>query len=202
MSENTSRPRSPGLETQLRALANGTDRANRPTGLLVLGCVVAAGFGLYALAAYRGWSASRASLAMAQADASTVERLIGEHAAEKARTPDLGSFFPAQPKYGTDIERAASRAWGLPDGQPVPGVTVGRPVDGQIFSTQVANVLKLRSVDATITDQPLDKIMAWLAAVESDKFLGPTFVSSLTLSPAGKGWQGTVRFSTYERKNP
>ncbi len=202
MSESTTRPRPASVEAQLRAMANGTDRANRPTGLLVLGCVVAVGFGLYALAAFRGWSASRSSLAMARADEATIERLIAEHATEKARTPDIAALFPVLATMGSDIEKAARRTWGVAEGQPVPGVTVGRAIDGQIFSTQVANILKLKSVEANIADQPLDKVLAWLAAVESDRFLGPTFVSSLTLSPAGQGWQGTVRFSTYERKTP
>ncbi|MFM9957135.1 MAG: hypothetical protein ACKVZJ_03600 [Phycisphaerales bacterium] len=202
MSEGTTRPRPTSIESQLRAMANATDRANRPTGLLVIGCVVALGFGLYALAAFRGWSAARSSLTLAQADAATVERLIGEHAAEKAKTPDLGTMFPKQAALGTDIEKAARRVWQLAENQPIPGVTIGRPADGTIFSAQVAAVLQLRSVEATIADQPLEKVFGWLAAVESDKFLGSTFVSSLNLNPAGQGWQGSIRFNTYERKIP
>lgn len=200
MSESTARSRPASVEAQLRAMANGTDRANRPMGLLVLGCVVALGFGLYALAAFRGWSASSSLLQMARSDAATVERLIGEHAAEKARTPDLARVFPKVPTFGSQIERAARPIWQVPDGQPIPGVTVGQPRDEQLFSDAVKKVLSRKSVDATVSDQPLEKIMQWLAAVEGDTFLGPTFVSSVTLNPAGQGWQGTIRFTTYEHK--
>lgn len=200
MSESTARPRPLGVEAQLRAMANATDRANRPTGLLIIGVVVAVGFGLYALTGVRGWTSARSSFSRTRADAATVDRMVRDYTAIKSNTPDLNKLFPPLATMGADIERWARKTWGVADGQPVPGITVGRKQKGNIFEPAVESRLELHSVEATIADQPLEKITQWIRSVENDSFLGPTFVSSLSLSPAGAGWQGSVRFSTYERK--
>ncbi len=202
MSEHASKPRPASVEAQLRAMANATDRANKPVGLLVLGLVVAVGFGLYALAAGTRWTGARTSYARAQADSVDIDRLIARYKNHKASTPDIPKIFPALASMGSDIENAARAVWGVQPNQPVPGVSVGRKLNGTIFDPPVRDILNLHTVEATISDQPLDKIMQWLAKVEGDGLLGPTFVSSVSLNPANAGWQGSVRFSTYERKQP
>lgn len=194
------RSRTPGVETQLRAMANAVDRANRPNGLLLLGAVVAVGFLVYASITARNWMTAKSRFARADADAATVTRLIGEYSAEKARTPDLSRLFPTLAAMGSDIEKHAREVWGVPPGQPVPGVTVGPKQPGRIYDTAVERALTVASIECNVNDQPLEKVMDWLARVESDSFLGPTFVSSLTLNPATSGWQASVRFTTYERK--
>lgn len=202
MSESSTKPRPVTLETQLRAMANATDRANKPTGLLALGLVVALGFGLYALASWKSWSGARAAFVLAEANLATVDEKILEYHNMKAQTPDMGKLFPTLASMGSDIEKSARRVWGVAENQPIPGVTVSQKREGTLYDPAVSKALKLLTVEATIADQPLDKIMAWLADVENSKFLGPTFVSSLSLNPANAGWQGSVRFSTYERKQP
>jgi hypothetical protein len=202
MSESSTRPRPIGVETQLRAMANATDRANKPTGLLALGLVVALGFGLYALASWKSWSGARAGFVLAEANSATVDSKILEYNNIKAQTPDMNKLFPTLASMGSDIEKAARKVWGVAENQPIPGVIVNPKREGTLYDPAVSKALKLQTIEATIADQPLEKVMAWLAEVEGSKFLGPTFVSSLTLNPANAGWQGSVRFSTYERKQP
>lgn len=204
MSEHATKPRTTSVETQLRAMANATDRANRPTGLLVLGLVVAVGFALYAIAAGTRWGVAKTAFARAQSDSVTVDRLVTDYKNHKANTPDVAKLFPSLASMGSDIEDQARKAWGIADKAPVPGVTVGRKTKGNIYDPAVNKALDLQIIEATIADQPLEKIMQWLANVEDNQknLLGPTFVSSVSLNPANAGWQGSVRFSTYERKLP
>ena len=198
MSDVFAKPRPPATESQLRAMANGVDRANKPTSLMILGVIVLVGFALYAVAGLRLWSAAKSSFARTASDSQEVERLVREYQLEKARTPDLARMYPPLPTMGADIEKAAKNAWQSGD-QPAAGVSVGNKSAGRLFSDKL-KALDVYSIDCSVQDQPLEKIMTWLRTVETEPFLGPTFVSSLTLSPANSGWQAQVKFSVYEKK--
>lgn len=200
MNEPLARTRTPSCEAQLRALANGVDRGNRPTGLILLGLVVIVGFGVYTAAAAVNWTRARTGFARASGDAARVRELLEEFEKEKAKTPDLATIFPPLTTMGDDIEKTARKAFGNSTATPVTGLNVGAKVQGRLWQPELEKVLDVYSVSCQANDLPLDKTLQWIADVEQNSLFGHIFVTSLTLNPAQAGWQTMVTFTAYEKK--
>lgn len=192
-----SKPRGGKVETQLRALANAADRSNKPTWMLLAGALVLAGGLLYAGMSYSNFRRARMRFDAEVGEAQKVGDLLREHAAIKARTPDLAKLYPSLSHFGSNIENLARRAWSIGERQPVPGVTVSEPRSNP---SQVNTQLNMVTVDLQINDQPLDKVFQLLESIQGDPTLRPCYISLLVLNPATSGWTATIRVASYEKK--
>ncbi len=200
MSESSLRGRTPSAEAQLRAMANGVDRANRPSGLLLIGAAAALGFLLYASITFAGWMHARSAYLAQAAKAREIDKLMADWNFEKAKSPDLEKLFPPLRVMGSDIETEAQKVFAGAPGLPVQGLVVSAKTQGRIWQPNLASVLDVYTVDCQANDLPLEKICTWISNVEKNTLIGNVFLGKLSLNPAQSGWQGLVTFAAYEKK--
>ena len=189
------------VETQLTAMANATDRANRPTGLAVIGLVL---LGLALLFAI--WSGGRFLTARKRLDGvmtarRDVQAILTQIAAQRQASPDLDALFPEKPFIADHIYDTALIVWGLDKNNPEDKARLPAKVGTREPARPLTTnpLIGKTQVDVRIDAQPLEKILQLLNAVQEHEFLGGVFVASINLTPITVGWNATLRFAAYEK---
>lgn len=186
--------RSLAVDAQLRAQALAADCANKPTGLLILASVLIAASAILLLVSVMGLNASRAQLARAQRYASEIDQLLGAIDDRQSSSIDLAKLYPRLPFLQANtleqIEKLGIEFHIRPSVSP-PRSTPILPRAG----------IHKGTITCRVNTEPLDQILAWLNGIlRYEPHQGNVFVSQISLSPNGMGWQSTFEISVYEHK--
>lgn len=186
--------RSLAVDAQLRAQALAADRANKPTGLLLLASVLIAASIIFLLASAMGLKSSRAQLADALRYSSQINQLLKEIDESHSSSIDLAKLYPRLPFLQADtldrIDKLGIKFQIRP--------SVSTPRSNPILPR--AGIYK-GTITCRVNTEPLDQILAWLNGILTyEPHQGNVFVSQISLSPNGKGWQSTFEISVYEHK--
>lgn len=192
--------RSASIENQLAAMANSAERTNRPTSLIALGCVI-----LVICIAFTAWSAgrflsSRSRLRSEMDRRDRVEGILRTIAAKQPDLPDLESLYGREPLIfmAETINDVAKQVWDVQANNTVLPVNVGSKNGPTKLLTN--EMLGLSRVDVRmVSPQPLEKILAFLEAVDKSEKLQRVNVSLIKLDPAPTGWNAQIQFTAYEK---
>lgn len=186
------------IDAQLNAMAGSADRANRPTTLVIMGAGVVAVAAIFALWSGARFLTARQRLQAEMNNRAQVGMFLTQIASKKQETPDLDAKYPPLPFFDPNVHETALNVYGLSQDEKAKLPVAVRPRESPKPLTGTPGVSKT-SVDVTFNAQPLEKIFALINAVQENKDLRTTFVSSINLTPITTGWNGTIRFGAYEK---
>lgn len=185
------------IDTQLQAMAASADRANRPTGLVVIGGAVLTLAAIFALWSGFSFLKARNRLKDEMATREWVGVRLARIASKKQETPDLDAIYPPMPYFDTNIEDTALKVYEIAKEEKQAKLPVAvRPPDGPRPLTGTPGVGKT-TVDVSLNAQPIEKILGLLNATQESPYLKTAFVSSINLTPIPAGWNAQIRFAAY-----
>ncbi|MBL0926798.1 MAG: hypothetical protein IBJ11_03990 [Phycisphaerales bacterium] len=190
----TARPAS--SEAQLAALAAAADRANRPTGMIVLTALLA-GIGLaFLLVSLAAYSRSKSEYRVNFETATRTRKLLADIDSLRQLRPDVNKLYPPTNFMTANISEVAQQVWGS---AALSSVRIG---DAQISPLPFSEGVDRATVQCVIDSQPLEKILRWIDEVPKHKgFMDgghKVFVSQFTVQPSGPGWQANINYTMFQ----
>lgn len=187
--------RSATLDAQLRAQALAADRANTPTGLLVItGALVVAAL-VYLLLGGLGVHSSRAALRSDQFTATSVDRLVEQINELSTNEVDLSQIYSRIRDFNVIVAEAKRDLTPAFSQEPIIAAPRNALISPSARVHQVDVACDFRSPES------LESILAWMDAIlHHERLEGRAFVSRVVLNPIGMGWQGGFTVSIYEHR--
>lgn len=184
-----------GADRSVAALANQADRANRPTTLVVIAGVILLAALIYLVIGLQTSIGARESLRAASNTQYNTARQLSEIEKAKTTGPDLEIYSGSAALMPTALNKIASEVWGETSG----GRTFIRIDASPDKKPLNENPSLLRStVNCTISNQPIEQILEFLKATDTDERMAKAFVSRLRLTPTPQGWNAEIEFRRYE----
>jgi len=186
--------RSAQVDAQLSGMAASRDTANQPRMLVVLSAVLLAAALIFLMVGARKVSSARHSLANAQSYATRIDGLLNQIDTKKSSKVDFTKLYPKQPYLQVFTQDLVDK--GSYEFTNKPSVSSPR----EILVLRDAGVYQL-TIQCRIQQESLDKILKWIDDILRLKQLrGQAFLSHITLTPQGSGWQSSFDISVYTTK--
>jgi hypothetical protein len=184
-----------GTDPVLVASANQADRSKRPSLLVVLAVgVVVAALAFLASAAW-GYNAGQDRFRAQAGQASQAWMLVGQIERLRAGLPSRRVYTSAT-LTPNKLRSAAAAAWDIPAEEVDDVVTI--PAAPTRRTGRVNDDFTIATTSVSFSQQPLDRVLAFVQRALERPNLSTAFVSSLELRPAAVGWTGQVEFRQYE----
>jgi len=182
---------------QLTAMANASDRNNRPASLLFIPAFAVAVGLIVLLVSYRGFNKQRASLESQEYATQRIARLVTEYESLLTKQVDFSEIFPPLPAFENHVIAAHEDA----------GIEFKKPPT--VLPARTKNVLTMKAdiartiVKGTVSNEKLEHILQWIHNVVNDPALNNrVYIDFLTLTPlpSEDTWSATIEFVIYETK--
>ena len=186
----------PDTYRQLTAMANASDRANRPRALLLIPALALVA-GLIVLAvSYSSFGDARERVEAEAFQAQRLARLVGVYESLQRQRVDLSEVYPPV-EFELRILEAYDDA-GIPFDRE-PRIQAERQ---QLLPATRSNVVRT-TVKGVASNESLENILQWIHNVVHHPDLeGRAFIYSITLTPlpTSEAWSATIDFAIYETR--
>ena len=182
---------------QLTAMANASDRSNRPTTLLVIPGVAVVVALVVLIVSYRGYASQTRAVESEEFTATRIASLVGQYQALQSKQVDMSEVYPPIAEFELKLLDAYQRA-GIPFNT---DPRINPPQSQQLPATQT-NIVRTTS-KCVASNEKLENILQWMHnVVNTPDLKGRVFVYSLALTPLPNNdtWSATIDFAIYETR--
>jgi len=189
-------PVKPDTYRQLTAMANASDRANRPRTLLLIPALALLAGLIFLAVSYSSFGDARRRVEAEAFQAQRLARLVGTYESLQRQRVDLSDVYPP-----VELELKVLEAYddaGIPFDRE-PRIQAERQ---QLLPATRSNVVRT-TVKAIASNESLENILRWTHNVVHHPDLeGRAFVYAITLTPLpmSEAWSATIDFAIYETR--